>query len=170
MNKIDPDDEEEDEEGSRGGSVNTTPSKQRIPPGGFRTPQSNHRQTRANNLANEYESGVGGAAVSYHQPHQQAYLQQQQQMMQQHQQQQQKPFIPQLTRRKPQQQEAHGGYGDNMVLDPSTGMMVQQGQGHEDDVSVNEDDIVCLSGGGGQSASYRRHDQSDTNYGTQVCV
>ena len=139
MNQIDPDDEDEDEDGHNSSTANT-PSKQR----GLSNHGTPNHKTRHQLAQEQYYQ---------QQQQQQMYLAQQHQQQQHHhhqqqqqQQQQRAPFMPSLTKKSSNQ---------NMVLDPSTGMMVP--------AANEEDDIMCLSG---QSNTA----ENSTNYGTQVCV
>lgn len=140
MNKIDPD-EEEDEEG------NPIPSNK---------PHSSYRsraQISAQQLAQQYNNNqvvldqmnnsITGPARSYHQPHQQAYMQYQQQHQDQLQRQAAAsatvpPVVLRQSSRSSKSKSNHNndyysGNMEGMVLDPETGQMVPAGSTGYDD-------------------------------------
>ena len=131
--------------------------------------------TGNNQRGQNLKEGAGGAAVSYHQPHQQAYLRQQLNQTRQALNQQfgrqnsgGSSTGPSPSKRPSRSTAGIVNYagGDSsteagMVLDPSTGMMVPSGGGGGDDDDVLYD---------GQSSGAISRGRDGSNCTTKVCV
>lgn len=173
MNKIDPD-EEEDEDG------NPIPSNK--PHSSYRS-RAQAAQISAQQLAQQYNNNqvvmeqmnnsMTGPARSYHQPHQQAYMQYQQQHQDQLARQAASGatvppvVLRQSSRSSSTKKSNHNDYysTEGMVLDPETGQMVPAGDDYDDEDQgqlLNEKQPVVIKLG--QLAS-RNAENS-----TQVCV
>ena len=171
MNKIDPD-EEEDEDG------NPIPQSEKKPTLGSYRARAQAAQQQHQQLAQQYNNNqivnMNEPGRSYHQPHQQAWQQYQQQ--QQQQQSRQQP-LRQSSRETPKKVKSYNedsyysGSTEGMVLDPLTGDFVPAGGGgcgedddDDGDVQVlnNEKPVVIKLG---QLASKHSSENS-----TQVCV
>ena len=169
MNKIDPD-EEEDEDG------NPIPQSEKKPTLGSYRSRAQAAQQQHQQLAQQYNNNpivnMNEPGKSYHQPHQQAWAQYQQQ--QQQQQPRQEP-LRQSRRETPKKVKSYNedsyysGPTEGMVLDPLTGDFVPAGGGcgEEDDdgdvqVLNNEKPVVIKLG---QLAGKHSSENS-----TQVCV
>ena len=162
MNKIDPD-EDEDEEGNPIPGTGKQASSYRAR-GQQLAQQFNNNQSvpPADHMVNMRGSDPGR---SFHQPHQQAYAQQQQQQYHhppQTKRQSSRTTTPQKAS-KSNHSDYYSGSMEGMVLDPETGEMIPAGSGYDDDGDVrvlNEKPVVIKLGQLTKSA-----DNS-----TQVCV
>lgn len=159
MNKIDPD-EDEDEEGNP------------IPGTGK---QASSYRARGQQLAQQFNNNQSVPVVdhmahmvqpgrSFHQPHQQAYAQYQQPHPPQAKRQSSRTTTPQKASKSNHSNvDYYSGSMEGMVLDPETGEMIPAGSGYDDDGDVrvlNEKPVVIKLG-----QLTRNADNS-----TQVCV
>jgi hypothetical protein len=145
MNKIDPDDPEEEDEDAAGGeqgqgSAAGTPVKRR-----------GRLQGSSSGATTPQFAGGKTAAVSYHQPHQQAWLQQQQLQQQPYSHGLQHGGDSYMSQSQPTFQSREG-----MMLDPHTGMLVasSSSRGGHDEGVVYEGQSSQSGGGYGVTESY----------------